>query len=308
MPAVQGLLTRLAGKEPAAGVNPDECVALGAGLAGVFRHRPSHPALQMKRRAMADRARELEEEERREKVTDAQTDVPIPERQAAPRGAAVGLAYGGHVAEQALRNAQLSKPPLEDEEPPVRGPQDSYLSYEEGVEPPQIEGGRDRGRDVSPIEQARDRRPDGGLWELPAVEIRDCTTHPLGIIVLDKERKERVVELVPEATPLPHEYKGRFAYAYENMTAVRVEVTEGVGGFRDEVSVIGKVELTGLPPRPRGTPIEVIYQYGIDQILSVRVIDVETGKSRETTFRLQGGMTAEQVENAKERNAAMAVD
>ena len=60
------------------------------------------------------------------------------------------------------------------------------------------------------------------------------------------------------------------------MTAVRVEVTEGVGERRDEVTVIGKVELTGLPPRPRGTPIEVIYSYGVDQILEVTVIDVDS--------------------------------
>ncbi|MBW1879840.1 MAG: Hsp70 family protein [Deltaproteobacteria bacterium] len=146
------------------------------------------------------------------------------------------------------------------------------------------------------------------MWDLPPVEIRDCTTHPLGIIVLDKKRLERVVELVPEGTRLPHEYKGRFAYAYENMTAVRVEVTEGGGGQRDEVAVIGKVELTGLPPRPRGTPIEVIYAYGVDQILSIRVIDVETGKSREGIIRLQGSMSSDQVRDARSRNRQMAVD
>ena len=84
---------------------------------------------------------------------------------------------------------------------------------------------------------------------LPGVTIEDATTHPLGIVVLDRNREERVVELIPPGTKVPHRYKGRFAYAYENMTAVRVEVTEGVGEYRDEVTVIGKVELTGLPHR-----------------------------------------------------------
>ncbi len=292
MPMVQQLLGRLSGKEPASGVNPDECVALGAGLAGVFRHRPNHPALQMKRKAMADRARELEEQ-----VEPSQTGEAPPERHEAPRGAAVGLAYGGHVAEQAVAQRPFD---LEPEQAP---PRQSIETFDDDLVK---EGEADD--PLGGIEQARDRRPDGGLWGLPDVEIHDCTTHPLGIIVLDKERQERVVELVPEGTPLPHEYKGRFAYAYENMTAVRVEVTEGVGGFRDEVSVIGKVELTGLPPRPRGTPIEVIYEYGIEQILAVRVIDVETGKSREATFRLQGGMTPDEVREAQTHNRQMAVD
>ena len=143
---------------------------------------------------------------------------------------------------------------------------------------------------------------------LPGVQIQDATTHPLGIVVLDKQRKERVVELIPEATRLPYEFRGRFAYAYENMTAVRVEVTEGVGTTRDEVTVIGKVELTGLPPRPRGTPIEVIYAYGVDQILSVRVIDVETGRMREATIAFKGGMTRDEVKAAMTRQQRIAVD
>ena len=62
------------------------------------------------------------------------------------------------------------------------------------------------------------------------------------------------------------------------MRAVRVEVTEGVGSTREEVVVIGRVELTGLPPRPRGTPIQVTYQYTANQILSVHVIDVRQVK------------------------------
>ena len=92
------------------------------------------------------------------------------------------------------------------------------------------------------------------------------------------------------------------------MTAVRVEVTEGAGKTREQVAVIGKVELTGLPPRPRGTPIEVIYNYGIDQILTVQVVDVETGAKKDLALRFQGGMTADQVSTARGRNRQMIVD
>jgi len=297
MPMIRELLVKLAGRDPAGNVNPDECVALGAALAGVFRHRPDHPALQSQRRQMQDRARALEETIAEEEAHAAEqpalheTDKGVSRNQG-PKRAAIGLAYGGHVAQEALGQQQMS----EDTYPPAEGelPDDAI---EQETQPA-----------FSPLGQAIDRRPDGQMWELPPVEIRDATTHPLGIIVLDKERKERVVELVPEATPLPHEYRGRFAYAYENMTAVRVEVTEGVGGTRDEVTVIGKVELTGLPPRPRGTPIEVIYSYGVDQILQVRVIDIETGKSREGVIRLLGSMSPEQVAEARQRTQRMAVD
>lgn len=261
MPMIRDCLQRLAGKPPASKVNPDECVALGAGLAGVFRHRPGHPALQQRRQAMMDKARERGEhvarEPARKPVDHDRTEpqdtrrVAKPAEPARPRGAAIGLAYGGHVAQNALNTANSA---------------------------------------------------------LPNVSIEDCTTHPLGIIVLDNTRTERVIELIPAGTKVPHEVRGRFAYAYENMTAVRVEVTEGTGLTRDEVAVIGKVELTDLPPRPRGTPIEVIYAYGVDQILSVRVIDVQTGRSRAAEIRFQGGMSAEHVQRARERTRRMKVD
>ncbi|MFT6159432.1 MAG: molecular chaperone DnaK [Myxococcota bacterium] len=268
MPMIREALKRLAGRGPAANVNPDECVATGAGLAGVFRHRPNHPALQQRRKAMVDKARNKQPVARVTRVEDDTADdvtqpgasvravhsgrpAPTPRPPNSPAPALIGLAYGGHIAQQALK-------------------------------------------------------VDNRI--LPPVTIEDCTTHPLGIIVLDRSRKERVVELIPAGTQVPHEVRGRFAYAYENMTAVRVEVTEGVGSVRDEVTVIGKVELTGLPPRPRGTPIEVIYAYGVDQILSVRVIDIETGRSRAAQIRFLGGMSPDDVKRARDRTRRIAVD
>jgi molecular chaperone DnaK (HSP70) len=214
---------------------------------------------------MADRARQLKKDQ-----------PPAPKKQPTanqPRGAVIGLAYGGHVAAEAAKAAQEAADAAMAEAP------------------------------TTPNELVGDA-PEG----LPEVVIEDATTHPLGIIVLDKNRQERVVELIAEGTKLPYQYKGRFAYAYENMTAVRVEVTEGAGTTRDQVTVIGKVELTGLPPRPRGTPIEILYSYGVDQILKVMVVDVESGVSRQVDIRFKGGMTANQVQNARGRNRKMTVD
>lgn len=236
MPMIREALTHLAGKKPVDSVNPDEAVALGAALAGVFRHRPDHPSLQAP--PPPKPAAPL--------ATPA-VPAPVPPKTS---GAVIGLAYGGHIAAAA---------------------------------------------------EEEHRR-------LHAVEIQDATTHPLGIIVLDKDRQERVVELIPEGTPLPHQVKGRFAYAYQNMTAVRVEVTEGLGNYRDEVTVIGKVELNGLPPRPRGTPIEVVYAYGVDQILEVSVIDVETGANRKASIHFTGGMDGADLSGASARRERMRVE
>jgi molecular chaperone DnaK (HSP70) len=291
MPMIRRALTTAAAKDPVADINPDECVALGAALAGVFRHRPDHPALQNARpekpRPPAPVSATAEPPRRVSGPTPSTAGASATFGGSPPRrpvsAAAIGLADGGSFSSQMDAISPFQSGPL-----PV-----DISTTPGGETPVQPEPG-------SPIDQP--------VYALPGdVEIRDATTHPLGIVVLDRNRQERVVELIPEGTPLPHEFHGRFAYAYENMRAVRVEVTEGHGSYRDEVTVIGKVELTGLPPRPRGTPIDVIYRYGVDQILSVQVIDVETGQSREVKIRFAGGLDGAELDAARSRNRQIRV-
>ncbi len=251
MPMIRELLARMSGKIPNTNINPDECVATGAALAGVFRHRPNHPALIAKRQGIVERARGVKKPKEDGGAPPAPKPTPPPPT--APRGAVIGLADGGIGATAASAAS-------------------------------------------------------GKMNSLNDMEFEDATTHPLGIIVLDKQRLERVVELIPEGTRLPHEFRGRFAYAYDNMTAVRVEVTEGLGSCRDEVTVIGKVEVTGLPPRAKGTPIEVFYSYGVDQILQVRVVDVQSGTSRQVDITFKGGMSKSEVDAARQHARKMLVD
>ncbi len=256
MPMIRRELQTLSNRTPAKGVNPDECVALGAALAGVLRHRPKHPALVSHRQALAKRARQ----------TAAQPSASLAELLA-------------------------QAPPLGDESNDAT----ALVGRLTGPEP--------RTMEVRGGAAENDLRPEAGedtpvLGGLPPVRITDATTHPLGIVVLDKDLNERVVNLIPPSTPVPCEKRGRFAYAYDNMTAVRVEVTEGTGSSRDEVKVVGEVILENLPPRPRGTAIDVIYRYNVNQILEVDVIDVETKVTRRARMDLKGGLTKEGLREA----------
>ncbi|MFM2244172.1 MAG: hypothetical protein RL071_246 [Pseudomonadota bacterium] len=229
MPMIRTMLDGLAGRRvQSANINPDECVALGAALAGVLRHRPDHPAMANQRQALARRARD-----------------------------------GGR-------------------EPSPTGP---------GAAP----------AEAPPAEPA-------GFIGLPPVKVTDVTSHPLGMIVLDRNMNERIYPLIPEATPVPCEKAGRFAYAYDGMTAVRVEVTEGHGQTRDEVKVIGDVVLEDMPPRPRGTPIEVIYRYGLNQILEIDILDPDRKDHvRRARIDLRGGMSQPHLDAARKRMAAFQV-
>lgn len=136
----------------------------------------------------------------------------------------------------------------------------------------------------------------------------DATTQDLGLIALDRDRRERVIRVIPQGTPLPCEVKGRFTYAYAGMTGVRVEVTEGRGTRREEVRVVGVVELRGLPPRPVGTPIEIHYAYGEDRILHVHIVDLDTGIRREVDLSFTGGLTDAERREAAARSGAIHLD
>ncbi|HJN73226.1 MAG TPA: Hsp70 family protein [Myxococcota bacterium] len=219
MPMIRDNLVALSGGKPVSkGINPDEGVALGAALAGVFRHQPNHTALKA-HRASITRARR----------GTSKTLPPVPKR-----------------------TARLK---------PVSAP-----------------------------------KPAG----LQKLTVQDASSHAMGIVVLDARHNERVVNLIPESSPLPVEKRGRFAYAYDNMTAVRVEVTEGTGVARGEVTVIGEVILEKLPPRVRGTPIDVIYRYTENQILEVHVIDVETRALRQARLNLKGSLDSQRLEQARD--------
>ena len=263
MPMIRDMLNRMSGLQVDPGkVNPDECVALGAALAGVLRHRPNHPALLLHRQDLARRARANRAQPSLEQAPTQQAR--DPGAYAAPAPDPFNPMSAGYRAP--VPAPALPKPPAPSRETPPTG----YLG-------------------------------------LPPVRITDATSHPLGIIVLNRHHQERVYTLIPEATAVPCEKSGRFAYAYDNMTAIRVEVTEGAGTTRDAVKVIGEVVLEDLPPRPRGTPIQVVYRYNINQILEIDIVDVTTGDVRRARMNLRGGLGDEGVREATRNVASFAV-
>lgn len=226
MPIIRSSLARLSGRRFAPNINPDECVALGASLTAVLRHRPEHPALKSHRKSIALRSRE------------------------------------------SMSNTAARSNPYTSPEPSADG---------------------------------------ATLTGLPPIQINDITSHPLGMIVLDQQHKERVLTLIGASTPVPCEKRKRLGYAYNNTTAVRVEVTEGTGSKRDEVEVVGEVLLENLPTRSKGSPLEVLYRYNVNQILEVYIIDVETGTRRHAQINLRGSIGGKKMEDRKREIAQMRV-
>ncbi len=135
----------------------------------------------------------------------------------------------------------------------------------------------------------------------PEIDVAVTASRSLGIVVLDARHQERVETLIPEGTALPARFRGHFTYAHDGMTSVRIDVTEGTGAQREDVRVVATVSLTGLPPRPRGTPIEVSYRLSREQVLTVRVADVETGAWKDARVEHRGALTADELAAARVR-------
>jgi hypothetical protein len=264
MPMIRDRVLSMAGAAAAPDINPDECVAVGGSLAGVLRHQPDHPALKRVRQGLADQARARQA---------AELDAMLDEDDAAP-------APAEHPADGSPAASPPQAPSSEHDDTQRLGP---ALNN-----PPVIPM-------LPPAMPAEGELTDPGI---PAVEIRDASTHPLGVIALGDALVPKVVTMIPAATPIPCERRARFAYAFDDMTAVQVEVCEGHGTAREEVTVIGAVVLEDLPPRPRGTPIDVIYRYTVDARLEVDVVDVETGATRQAEVHLTGATDADAVDSA----------
>ncbi len=137
--------------------------------------------------------------------------------------------------------------------------------------------------------------------ELQPVQRRvvDVTAHDLGLVVLDSQLQERILTLIPAATAVPAEKRGRFATAFDNMTAVQAEITEGTGTEREHIAVIGLLVLSTLPSRPKGAPIDVVYRYNKNQILEVDLVDVETGQCMAMQVELTGALDASEQVRAR---------
>lgn len=133
---------------------------------------------------------------------------------------------------------------------------------------------------------------------LPDIKIQECVAKSLGVIIL-RDNTEVVFEMISEGTVVPFAVTNKFSYSCDNQTGVNATITEGKGETKDEVKVIGEVLLSGLSPKKKGDPLDIVYKYNLDKILEVEVIDEATGKSQKGKIVLEGSMTEEEKEVAR---------
>jgi len=101
-------------------------------------------------------------------------------------------------------------------------------------------------------------------------------------------------KIIPRDSHIPTKKSQTFSTHQDNQSRVMIDVYEGERPMTSDNHPLGKFELTGIAPVPRGVPqIEVSFEVDANGILQVSALDKGTGKSEKITISSESGRLSE---------------
>jgi molecular chaperone DnaK len=135
-----------------------------------------------------------------------------------------------------------------------------------------------------------------GEFEDRELLLLDVTPLSLGIETLGGV----MTTLVERNTTIPTQKKEVFSTAADNQTTVEIHVMQGERPMARDNRTLGRFQLAGIPPAPRGLPqIEVSFDLNADGILNVSAKDLGTGKEQSIKIQQSSGLSKEEVEKMR---------
>jgi len=157
--------------------------------------------------------------------------------------------------------------------------------------------GREPSKGVNPDEVvAVGAAIQGGVLkgEVKDVLLLDVTPLSLGIETLGGV----ATRLIEKNTTIPTKKSQIFSTAADNQPAVEIHVLQGEREMAAYNKTLGRFQLVGIPPAPRGVPqIEVSFDIDANGIVHVSAKDLGTGKEQSIKITASSGLSEEEIEN-----------
>ncbi|MGI9088718.1 MAG: Hsp70 family protein [Chthoniobacterales bacterium] len=142
---------------------------------------------------------------------------------------------------------------------------------------------------------------EGGL-----MQVTNITSHTLGVVLWDDgQLEEYVFPMIRKMSPIPAVSKNFFGTASANMPKAIVRIVEGESTLPADCTPLGTCDVELPPFLPKGSPVELVYEYNANQVLEVAVH--ACGNETKVQIERNTGLAPHEIEQATASLATLRV-